>query len=206
MGAASTFAVLAGSGITNTGPTVVKGDVGTYPTITQTGFADMVINGTNHAGDDVTKLAKADLLVAFNMLKGLASNTQISGDLGGLTLIPGVYTASSSIGLTGTVTLDAQGNSDAVFVIRTGSTLVTASNSVVRLINGAQAKNVWWAIGSSATLGTGTAFQGTIIASASITVQTSTSVAGGVLALDGAVTLDQNVIRQSVFPLGPCVF
>lgn len=198
LGTADSFAVLAGSGITNTGPTTVTGDIGTYPTATITGSASITIAGVNHGGDAVTQGAKTDLTTAYNNAAGQVSNETISADLGGRTLVPGVYESATSLGLTGTLTLDAAGNPDAVFIFKAGSTLTTASSSQVVLLNNAQACNVFWQVGSSATLGTGSTFRGTILALTSITATTGVVVDGRLLASSGAVTLDTNTITRSV--------
>jgi hypothetical protein len=196
-GLANSFAVLAGSAITNTGPTTIFGDLGTFPTPTITGIPSLTINGTNHGGDAVTQAAKTDLVTAYDAAAGLASTSTIgTADIGGKTLTPGIYTSGSSIGLTGTVTLDAGGNPNAVFVFQAGSTLTTASASKVVLINGAQSCNVFWQVGSSATLGTYSSLRGSILALTSITVTTGVTVDGRVLARNGAVTLDSNVITK----------
>jgi type VI secretion system secreted protein VgrG len=196
LGTATSFAVLAGAGITNTGPTTVTGDLGTYPTTTMTGTASITISGTNHAGDSVTQGAKTDLVTAYNTAAGEGPTSPIAADLGGQTLGPGVYNSASSIGLTGTLTLDAHGNPDAKFVFQAGSTLTTASASQVQLVNGAQACNVYWQVGSSATLGTGSSFRGSILALTSITATTGATVRGRLLARNGAVTLDTNTITR----------
>jgi ice-binding like protein len=196
LGTADSFAVLAGAGITNTGPTTVTGDIGTYATTTMTGTASLTINGKNHHGDSVTQGAKTDLVTAYNTAAGKGPTSPIAADLGGQTLRPGVYNSASSIGLTGTVTLDARGNANATFVFQAGSTLTTASGSHVNLVNGAQACNVYWQVGSSATLGTGSTFRGSILALTSISVTTGTTVKGRVLARNGAVTLDTNTITR----------
>ncbi len=196
LGTADAFVVLAGSGITNTGPTTLNGDMGTYPTLTITGSSSITITGTNHAGDAVTQGAKTDLVTAYNSAAGQTSTNAISGDLGGQTLVPGVYTSSSSIGLTGALTLNAGGDADSVFIFQAGSTLTTASGSSVVLTNGAQACNVFWQVGSSATLGTSSSFIGTIIALTSITLTTGATVSGRALARNGAVTMDTNTITR----------
>ncbi|MSR70434.1 DUF3494 domain-containing protein [Candidatus Kaiserbacteria bacterium] len=199
----SDFAVLAGSGITNTGTTVITGDVGTYPTATETGFSTVTITGTNHADDATTQGAKTDLVTAYNALAGQSADHTISADLGGQTLSPGVYSSGSTIGLTGAVTLDGGGDANAVFVFKAGSALTTASASSVVLTNGTQACNVFWQVGSSATLGTGSTFRGTLIALSSITVTTGVTVDGRVLARNGAVTLDTNTIAKSTCSAPP---
>ena len=194
LGTASSFAVLAGAGITNTGPTTIAGDIGTYPTTTITGAASLTLTGTNHAGDATTQQAKTDLVTAYNNAAGEGPTSPISADLGGRTLTPGVYNSASSVGLTGTLTLDGGGDANAVFIFQAGSTLTTASASKVVLSNGAQSCNVFWQVGSSATLGTGSSFRGTIVALTSITVTTSATIDGRVLARNGAVTLDTDTI------------
>ena len=200
LGTAAYFSVLAGSGITNTGTTTITADAGTYSTPSETGFtgADHVIfvNGVDHAGDGVTQGAKIDLLTAYNNAAGQAFTATISADLGGQTLTAGVYTGAPSLGLTGTLTLDGQNNPNSVFIFQCpASTLTTASYSVVNLINGAQACNVFWQVGSSATIGTGSIFVGNILAYTSITLTTGATVNGRALALNGAVTLDTNTIN-----------
>lgn len=199
LGTAANFSVLAGSGITNTGPTTIYGDVGTYPTPSETGFGSVTIIGTNHGADAVTQQAKTDLLTAYNDAAGRTPATTIATELGGQTLIPGVYnSASGTFGITGTVTLDGQGDPNAVFIFQMQSTLVTASSSVVFLTNGTHSCNVFWQVGSSATIGTSSQFVGTILALTSITLTTSATVDGRALALNGAVTMDSNTIGQTV--------
>lgn len=196
LGTAESFAVLAGSGITNTGPTTITGDVGTFPTPTETGFGSVVLTGTNHAGDAVTQGAKQDLLKAYNDAAGRNPVTNVPVELGGKRLLPGVYT-SGTLGLTGTLTLDAQGDPNAEFIFKAGSTLITASASRVVLVNGAQPCNVVWQIGSSATFNTGTRFVGNVLAHTSITAQTAATFQGRLLARNGAVTLDTNTITRA---------
>ena len=198
LGNADNFGVLAGSGITNTGTTAIIGDIGTFPTTSETGFGSVTLNGTNHAGDATTQGAKTDLITAYGNAAGQTATSTISADLGGQTLTPGVYSSGSSIGLTGTLTLDGGGDTNAIFIFQAGSTLTTASASRVVLINGAQSCNVFWQIGSSATLGTNSIFQGNILALISVTLNTGATVTGRVLARDGAVTLDTNTINKAV--------
>ncbi|RQO40081.1 autotransporter [Rhodococcus sp. KBW08] len=194
LGTAEPFAVLAGAGITNTGPTTLGGDIGTYPTPTITGVSDLTITGTNHGGDAVSQGAKPDVLTAYNTLAGQGPTQPTGADLTGRTLVSGVYNSGSSIALSGTVTLDAQGDPDAVFVFQAGSTLITSSSSTVALINGTQACNVFWQVGSSATLGTNSVFRGNLLALTDITATTEATVEGRLLAINGAVTLDTNTI------------
>lgn len=193
LGTAASFSVLGGQAVTNTGPTVLSHDVGVSPGTAITGFPPGVSLGAEHAADAVAGAAQADVTIAYNDAAGRALTASIEGDLGGLTLTTGVYNASSSIGLTGPLTLDAQGDPTAVWIFQVGSTLTTASASSVNLINGADPCNVYWQIGSSATLGTDSSFVGTILALTSITVTTSTTVQGRALARNGQVSLDDNV-------------
>jgi uncharacterized membrane protein YgcG len=197
LGTATPFAVLAGSTVTNTGPSVISGDLGVSPGSAVTGFPPgQVVNGTIHAADAVAAQAQSDLTTAYNDTAGRTPADAVTSDLGGQTLAPGVYKAASSMSLTGTVTLDAGGNPNAVFIFQAGSTLITASSSTVSLINGGSPCNVFWQVGSSATLGTNTTFVGSILALTSATVRTGSTVAGRVLARNGAVTLDDNTITR----------
>jgi hypothetical protein len=191
---AGNFAVLAGAGITNTGPTTVNADVGTFPTPSETGFNSLLFTaGSNQDSDAVAQGAEADLGVAYQQAAGASPVTDVPAELGGTTLIPGVY-ASSALSLTGALTLNAQGDPDAQFILQTGSTLTTAADSQVLLIGGANACNVTWQIGSSATFGTGTAFVGDVLAASSITATTGATFNGRLLAEHGAVTLDTNTV------------
>jgi hypothetical protein len=197
LGTATSFAVLGGSGITNAGLTVITGDVGSSPTATTAGFGTVILNGTNHGGDAVTVQAKADLATAYADIVGRTPTTIYGAifDLGGEILTTGVYNNPSSFGITGILTLDAQGDPNAVWIFQAGSTLITtAGNSTVLLIGGAQASNVFWQVGSSATLGANTVFAGSILADVSISVDTGTTVDGRLLAQNGAVTLVSDII------------
>jgi hypothetical protein len=197
-GSAESFAVLAHQTITNIGNTTINGDVGLYPGTSVTGFGTVTLNGTLHVTNTVAMNAKADLLTAYNDAKGRTTTTVVTpADLGGRTLTPGVYTAATSIGLTGTLILDGGGDSNAVFIFQAGSALTTASNSEIQLINGASASNVFWQIGSSATLGTNSKFAGNIMAQESITLTTGVVLTGKIMALTGSVTLDSDVILSS---------
>lgn len=197
MGTAGNFAVLAGTTVTNTGPSIVDGgDIGVSPGTAIVGFppGSLLPPYVFHSADAVALQAQNDLTTAYNAAAGLAVTQDLTGqDLGGLTLQPGVYFFSSSAQLTGTLTLDALGDPDAEFVFQIGSTITTASNSVVNTINNGLRPgcSVYWQIGSSATLGTGTNFQGHILALTSITMTTGTTIIhGSALARNGAVTLD----------------
>jgi len=192
LGSTARFITLAGAGITFSGSsnsTTINGDIGTYPTTTITGLGNVFLNGVNHAGDAITQTGKVDLVTAYNDAVGRPADVTYPAatDLGGLTLTPGVHRDSSSFAITGTLTLDAQGNQDAVLIFQAGSTLITASASVVSLTNGAQARNVFWQVGSSATLGTTSIFRGTILAMTNITMTTGAMIEGRTLARNGAV-------------------
>jgi len=197
LGTAANFAVLAATTVTNTGPTIVTGDLGVSPGTSVTGFPPGIVNGTIHIADAVARQAQIDAAAAYANAKGQTCTTDLTGqDLGGKTLTPGVYCFSSSAQLTGTLILDGQGNPNSVFIFQIGSTLTTASASKVLLINGASACNVFWQVGSSATLGTTTDFAGNILANTSITVTTGATSNGSLYALNGAVTLDTNLIQK----------
>jgi Ice-binding-like/VPDSG-CTERM motif len=204
LGTANNFAVLAGSTITSTGASVINGgNVGLSPGTAITGFPPATITPpfTTFVADAVALQAQSDLTAAYNTAAGLAPNQIVTGqDLGGLTLTPGVYFFASSAQLTGVLTLNNEGNPDAVFVFQIGSTLTTASDSSVVTINDGSIPgltpgiSVFWQIGSSATLGTGTDFEGNILANTSITANTGATIDGRLLAENGAVTLDDNTI------------
>jgi hypothetical protein len=197
LGTAGSFAVLAGTTVTNTGPSTISGDLGVSPGSAVVGFPPGIVsNGVIHAADAVALQAQADVTTAYNDAAGRATTATVTADLGGQTLVSGVYTGGA-LGLTGTLTLDAQGNPNAVFVFQAASTLITASTSTVSLINGADPCNVFWQVGSSATLGTNSVFVGTVLALTSVGATTGATVQGRLFARNAAVTLDTNVITAS---------
>ncbi|NNN09988.1 MAG: DUF3494 domain-containing protein, partial [Acidimicrobiaceae bacterium] len=195
LGTASTFAVLAGSAITNTGSSVITGDIGLSPGTAITGFPPGIqSSGVTHTTDASALSAQRDLTAAYIDAASRTPFTTVSGDLGGSTLVAGVYASTSSLSLTGTLTLNGAGNADSIFIFQAGSSLLGATSSRVLLENGAQACHVFWQVGSSATLGTTSSFQGSIMALTSVTLNTGAQVNGQVLARNGAVTLDSNVV------------
>jgi hypothetical protein len=197
LGAAEPFAVLGGSTVTNTGaPTSVWGDVGVSPGNTIIGFQSNQVGGTQHAGDSTAAGAQVALTDAYDSAAAAPRSDSVNhAAIGGQTFLPGVYAADTSMDLTGTVTLDGRGDADAVWVFRAGSTLVTASSSRVVVINGNPC-NVYWAVGSSATLGSSTSFIGAVMAQASVTAVNGATVDGRLLARTAAVTLDSTVITR----------
>lgn len=197
LGTTAGFAVLAGTTITNTGPTTITGDVGLHP---GSAFVDtgVTLIGTRYIADAVANQAKIDLVTAYNEAAGRPVSGAVPVDLGGLTLTPGVYSSGGVLGITGTLTLDAQGDPDAVFIFQSTATLITASNSNVVLINGARFCRVFWVVPSSATLGTNSVFVGHIFALTDIAAQTGATVEGQLLARNGQVTLDTNVITNDI--------
>jgi type VI secretion system secreted protein VgrG len=198
LGAAASFAVLAGTTVTNTGPSTIHGDLGVSPGTAVTGFPPgTVSNGAVHAADVLAGQAQAALTTAYTDAAGRSSSGTVSADLGGQTLIPGVYTGGA-LALNGTLTLNAQGNPSAVFVFQGASTLITGSGSRVALTGGATACNVFWQVGSSATLGTNSTFVGTLLALTSVSATTGASISGRLLARNGAVTLDSNAVTTPV--------
>jgi hypothetical protein len=190
LGAASTYGILAGTAVTCVTGGSIFADVGVSPGGAITGFPPCTLTGTRHAADAAAAAAQVALTSAYNALVAETCGTTIVADLGGTTITPGVYCSASSVGVTGTVTLNGQGNANARFVIKAGSSLTTAGS--VALTNGTQAKNVWWQVGSSATLGTASAWQGNIVAFTSITLNDNATMLGRALARNGGITLGSN--------------
>jgi len=204
LGTAAPFAVLAGTpAVTNTGSTTITGDLGIHPAAAVTGFPPGTVSGTIHKADAVALQAKSDLVTAYTDAAGLPV-TATHGILEGLTLVGGVYNAGGvTLDLTGTLTLDGQNDPDSVWVFQATSDLVTASSSVVKLINGASPCNVFWQVTSSATLGSGSTFVGTILAKESITMANGVTVDGRALARNGDVTLINDTITSSPCSASP---
>jgi hypothetical protein len=197
MGTTSGFAVLAGAGITNTGATVIDGDIGTFPTTSITGYDTITQVGVNHGGDLVTQGAKDDLVIAYGDAAGAASTMAVGPELGGLTLTPGVYTGGA-LEITGTLTLDTLGNPSAVFIFQAASSLTLNPGSSVVVLNGATACNVFWQVTSSAILDTSSHLIGSVLALTDIHARTGATVQGRLLARNGEVTLDTNTITDEV--------
>ena len=200
LGTAAPFAVLAGTpAVTNTGPTTITGDLGISPAAAVTGFPPGTVNGSIHAADAVALQAKSDLVIAYDDAAGRTPATVVAGGtLGGQTLVAGVYNAGGvTLDLTGTLTLDGQNDPNAVWIFQATSDLITASSSSVAFINGGQPCNVFWQVTSSATLGSGSTFAGTILALTSITMNSGVTMDGRALARNGNVTLINDTITRS---------
>ena len=199
LGAAAGCAILAGSTVTNTGPTVITGgDVCLSPGSSVVGFPPGTVSGSIRVPPDpIPAQAQLDLTTAYNNLAGKPGGASLPGDITGLTFTPGIYKNASSVGLlssAGQVTLNGLGDANAVFIFQIGSTLTTATSSQVILSGGTQAKNVYWQVGSSATLGLSSVFNGNILALTSITLNNGATLHGRALARNGAVTLDSNPV------------
>jgi hypothetical protein len=205
LGSACSFGILAATpSVTNVGPTIVTGDVGVWPAASVVGFPPGTLTGTVHLGDSVAMTAQGDLTTAYGAAAGAAGGAVLTADIGGQTLPAGVYRTTSAqptLGITGNLTLDGGGDPNSVWIFQVVSALTTAAgNSHIILINSADPHNVFWQIGSSATLGTNTIFAGTIMAQASITLTTGATLNGRALARTGAVVLDSNPVNVPACP------
>jgi hypothetical protein len=197
LGSAAAFAILAGTTITNTGGTLITGDVGLSPGSAVTGFPPGTYTGTLHINDAAANQAKLDLTTAYLYLEGRAPGATVAGNIGGQTLAPGTYTSSSTLAISsGDLTLDAGGNANALFMFQIASALTVTSGRQVILAGGAQAKNVYWQVGSAVTLGTTSVFKGNILALDAVTLATGASLDGRTFARNGAVTLDDNMVTK----------
>ena len=198
LNSASNFAVIAASTVTNTGSSVINGDLALYPGTSVTGFPAGIINGSKHITDTNANQAQLDLTAAYLNAAGQTPVTTIATELGGKTIKAGIYdSAAGTFSVTGSLTLDAENNPDAIFIFKTASSLITDDASSVNLINGAQACNIYWQVGSSATLGKNSIFKGNILTLISATLTTGANVEGRVLSRNGAVTLDNNIITKA---------
>lgn len=200
MGGATTLAILAGSAISSTGATNITGDMGLSPGTSIGGFPPGILVGTQHINDAIANQAKLDLTAAYNDAAGRTATdiVTIAGNIGGLTLTPGLYKSTSSLAVSsGDVTFDAKGNPNAVFIIQIASTLTTTSGRKVILSGGALASNIFWQVGTSATFGTTSVFKGTVMAMQSITFNTGATLDGRALARTGAIVMAGNtIVRQ----------
>jgi hypothetical protein len=190
------YAVLAGAGVMSSGKSQITGRVGIFPGTAITGFPPGVIRGTLHAGDPAAKRAEMSLTTAYDAAVSQANDAiTVSGNLGGQRLAPGLYKSTSSLAVSsGDVTLDGGGNAHAVWVFQMASSFTMTTGRKIVLTNGANARNVYWAVGSSATLGTGCVFRGDLLVAESISIGTGTNIVGRALAKAGAVTLESTTI------------
>jgi Ice-binding-like/Putative Ig domain len=209
LGTAQNFGVLGGSTVTNTGATTVNGNVGVSPGSAVTGFPPGIVSGGSiHSNDAVAMQAQNDLTTAYNNIASTPCTVDLTGqDLGGLTLTPGVYCYTSTAQLTGALTLDGLGNPNSLFLFKIGSALTTATGSSVTMVNngGSSCNRVFWQVGSSATIGTGSTFLGDILALTSVTLTTGANTAGRALARNGAVTLDTNHVNTCGVQVCPII-
>jgi hypothetical protein len=194
LASAASFGVLGGSTVTNAGLSIVDGNLGVSPGTSITGFPPGIVNGSMYAAGPVAAQAQADLAIAFSNAAARPNPSPLPADIGGMTITPGLYAAPVTLGISGTVTLNGKNNPNSVFIFQIPSTLTTAVNSAVTLTNKANACNIFWQVGSSATLNTASTFNGTIMAAASVSLGTGSSVTGRILAESGAVTLLDNAV------------
>ena len=204
LGRASNFAILGYSTITNTGATIITGNLGLSPGTSVTGFPPGVVVGTQYVAGTDSANAKIDAQAAYDCLLALSSTGSVGADIGGTVIDPGIYSVSSSLAVTGAVTLNGGGDPNAVFIFQIPSTFIPATNAIIELTNGTQPCNVYWLVGSSATLSVGSTTVGNIIALASITFNTNATLTGRAFALTGAVTMDTNIITYCQCTINPC--
>jgi len=199
LGSSSGFAVLAGAAVTSTGATVINGDLGLSPGTAVDGFPPGILNGTLRINDEISNPAKLSLTTAYNDVAGRTSTDMVAlaGNIGGLTLTPGLYKSTSSLEISsGDVTFDAEGDVDAIFIIQIASTFSTTPGRKVILSGGAKASNIFWQVSSSASFGTTSVMKGVIMALELITFDTGATLDGQAMARNGAVTLDGNTITK----------
>jgi len=204
LGRASNFVILGATTITNTGKSVIIGDLGLYPGTSVLGFPPGVVIGNKHIADTDSFNAKIDANAASVCLLDLTPTSTLGADIGGMIITPGIYDVGSSLEINGNVVLDGEGDSNALFVFRIPLTLTTVSSSIVSVINGSQPGNIYWVVGSSVTLGDGTTMLGNIIATTYITFNTNVTLKGRAFALTGEVTMDTNTITNTECTINPC--
>lgn len=204
LGSASSFSILAATTVTNSGGTTIIGDLGLYPGTSVTGFPPGTISGVSHITDAAASIAKTDANDAFICLNSLSSTGSVGADIGGTTITPGVYSVTSSLAITGTVILDGGGDPDSVFIFKIPTTFIPAANASVSLINSAQAGNVYWIVGSSATLSVNSTTYGNVIALTSIAIETAAKLSGRAIALTGAITIASSYIENKTCTINPC--
>lgn len=205
LGSSSSFSILAATTVTNSGGTTIIGDLGLYPGTSVTGFPPGTISGISHITDGAASIAQTDANDAFTCLNSLSTTGSVGADIGGTTITPGVYSVTSSLAITGTVTLDGGGDPDSVFIFQIPTTFIPAVSAFVDLINSAQAGNVYWLVGSSATLSVASTIYGNVIALTSITIESAAKLSGRAIALTGAITMDSNYIENEVCTINPCL-
>ncbi len=196
LGKADGFALLSGTGIANTGKSSVQGDLGIFPTISYTDAGSLVLNGGYHFGDAVATTAQTDLTNAYTAAVNASPVTAASADIGGQTLVSGVYSIPSGLGVTGTLTLDAKGNPGAIFIFQTAGNLSTAASSQINLVNGGQACNVYWQVGSTTSLGASSSFKGSILSNSNFVGGAGATVLGRILSLHGSIALNANTVTK----------
>jgi type VI secretion system secreted protein VgrG len=206
LGSSAAFAILAGTTATVTGAGTISGNVGIYPgTAWVPGTPPVTVHGTIYAGGPIAAQAQADLTTAYNDAAGRSvAPITVAGNIGGQTLAPGLYKSTSSLAISsGDLTLDGGGNANAVWIFQIASTLTTTSGRQVILAGGANAANIFWQVGTSATIGTTSAFQGNILAAISISMLTGSTLSGRALAMGGAVSIDTGGGSSATIPVAP---